>query len=54
VQTITGLGAAPAGVPTGTAGLATDGFPIALAIAGALALVGMAGSGVALSRRSSN
>ena len=54
VQTITGLGAAPAGVPTGTAGLVTDGFPIALAIAGALALVGLAGSGVALSRRSSN
>lgn len=54
VQTITGLGAAPAGVPAGTAGLATDGFPIALAIAGSLALVGLAGSGVALSRRSSN
>ncbi|MDH5616671.1 MAG: DUF4397 domain-containing protein, partial [Acidimicrobiia bacterium] len=54
VQTITGLGAAPSGVPTGTAGFATDGFPIALAIAGALALMGLAGSGVALSRRSSN
>lgn len=51
VQTISGLGAAPAGVPTGTAGLAVDGFPIALAIAGAAALVAVAGSGLALSRR---
>ena len=47
-------GRSPAGVPTGTAGLATDGFPIALAIAGAVALMGLAGSGVALARRSSN
>jgi hypothetical protein len=54
VQTISGLGAAPSGVPTGTAGLATDGFPIALAIAGAVALMSLAGSGVALARRSSN
>jgi hypothetical protein len=54
VQTISGLGAAPAGVPAGTAGLATDGFPIALAIAGAIALMSLAGSGVALARRSSN
>jgi hypothetical protein len=54
VQTISGLGAAPSGVPAGTAGLATDGFPIAVAIAGAVALMGLAGSGVALARRSSN
>jgi len=52
VQTISGLGAAPTGVPTGTAGLASDGFPLALAIVGGMALVGLAGSGVALSRRS--
>jgi len=54
VQTITGLGVAPTGVPTGTAGLVADGLPIALAIAGAAALIGLAGSGVALARRSSN
>ena len=54
VQTISGLGAAPAGVPTGTAGLAADGFPIALAIAGAIALLSLTGSGMALARRSSN
>lgn len=54
VQTISGLGAAPAGVPTGTAGLATESFPVALALMGALALVALAGSGVALARKSSN
>ncbi len=53
VQTISGLGAAPTGVPTGTAGLAADGFPMALAIAGAVAAMGLAGSGIALARRSS-
>ncbi|MDF1595299.1 MAG: DUF4397 domain-containing protein [Acidimicrobiia bacterium] len=52
VQTISGLGAAPTGVPTGDAGLASDGFPLALALAGGMALIGLAGSGVALTRRS--
>lgn len=50
VQTITGLGAAPAGVPTGTGGMAADGFPVVLAIVGAVALIGLAGSGRALVR----
>ncbi len=53
VQTISGLGAAPSGVPAGTAGLAADGFPMALTILGAIAAMGLAGSGVALARRSS-
>jgi len=52
VQTISGLGAAPAGVPTGTAGLATETFPIALALTGGLAFVALAGSGIALARKS--
>mgnify|MGYP005807475459 CR=1 FL=1 len=52
VQTISGLGSAPAGVPTGTAGLAADGLPFALVVVGAIALLGLAGSGVALARRS--
>jgi hypothetical protein len=53
VQTISGLGAAPAGVPTGTAGLATETFPIALALTGGLAFLALAGSGIALARKSS-
>lgn len=52
VQTISGLGAAPTGVPTGTAGLATETFPIALALTGGLAFVALAGSGIALARKS--
>ncbi len=54
VQTIGGLGAAPTGVPTGTAGLAAEGFPVALTVVGALALLAATGSGVALARRRSN
>jgi hypothetical protein len=54
VQTISGLGAAPAGVPTGTGGLADQGVPVALVVAGAIAFIGLAGSGVALARRSGN
>ncbi len=51
VQTISGLGTAPAGVPTGSAGLAAEPLPVALAIAGAVALMSLTASGVALARR---
>lgn len=54
VQTISGLGAAPSGVPTGTGGMAADGLPFGYAIGGGLALMALVGSGVTLARRSSN
>jgi len=54
VQTISGLGAAPSGVPTGTGGMAADGLPFGYAIGGGLALMALVASGVTLARRSSN
>jgi len=54
VQTISGLGAAPSGVPTGTGGMAADSLPFGYAIGGGLALMALVGSGVTLARRSSN
>jgi hypothetical protein len=50
-QVISGLGAAPEGVPTGDSGLATDGLPVALvAVMGAAALA-VAASGAKLARK---
>jgi hypothetical protein len=50
-QTISGLGSAPSGVPTGTGGQAAGGFPLAVLIM-ALGLAAMAGGGLALRRSS--
>ena len=54
VQEISGLGEAPAGVPTGDSGLAaTGGFPVWGIALLSLAGIAVIGSGLALSRRSS-
>jgi hypothetical protein len=51
VQTVSGLGAAPNGAPAGNSGLAAEeAFPVWLAALLALAVAGLAGSGVALVR----
>ena len=52
VQTISGLGAAPSGVPTGTGGLAADTLPIGLVLTGAVALMAVVGTGRTLARKS--
>ncbi|HSK16153.1 MAG TPA: DUF4397 domain-containing protein [Gaiellaceae bacterium] len=51
VQTVSGLGAAPAGAPAGNSGLAAEeAFPVWLAALLVLGAAGLAGSGVALAR----
>lgn len=52
-QVISGLGAAPEGVPTGDSGLAVDGFPTALVVVMGAAALMATGAGIKLARERS-